>query len=363
MSPYLFSLISATLIALTLTPLLRRLGPAAARSRSGSGGHAVEEPRVGGLVIFAAFAVSPWLAALVSPTAAHLIVPKTREFAGLLTAAFLVFAVGYADDRRELWWVTRLAVQVAAAVLLYLFGYRFGQISLPWGGVWVLGRLDPVVTVLWVVFLTNAFNWIDGRDGVAAGVAIFAAAGMALVAYDLQHLLIALFFAALAGATLGFLPFNFPAASHFLGDSGAFLLGFLLAALSISGFVDQTGRIPLTVPIVALGLPILDALVAVCRRTLAGQMPFRADTDHLHDRVERVLGAGPRTLVLSFYAIALLLATASTAMHFLRSTLWSMAIFLALVLLALAILGRLGYFETARRPPRGPEDHYLPGGP
>jgi UDP-GlcNAc:undecaprenyl-phosphate GlcNAc-1-phosphate transferase len=363
MSPYLFGLVSASLIAAALTPLLRRLGPAAVRSRSGSGGHLAEEPRVGGLVIFVAFALSPWLVALVSPTAAHLVLPKTRELIGLLAAAFLVFAIGYADDRRELSWFIRAAVQILAGVLLYLFGYRFGEISLPWGGVWVLGRLDPAVTVLWLVLITNAFNWIDGRDGVAAGVAIFAAAGMALVAYDLQHLLIALLFAALAGATLGFLPFNFPSASHFLGDSGAYLLGFLLAALSISGFVDQTGRIPLTIPIVALGLPILDMFVAVCRRALTGQMPFTADTDHLHDRVERVLGAGPRTLVLSFYAIALLLAAAAAAMHFLRSTAWLLAICLALVLLALAILGRLGYFESDRHRAKRSEDDFLPGGP
>lgn len=355
MNPFLFCPAAALLLALALTPLLRRLGGAGGRSRSGAGGHPEEKPRIGGLVIFAAFALAPWLTALASHAGARLVLPRTTEILGLLGAGFLVFAVGFVDDHRELGWELKLVVQVLAALLLYLLGYRFGQISLPWGGVFTLGALDPLATTLWLVFITNAVNFIDGRDGVAAGVAVFAAASMAIVAYDLQHLLIALLFASLAGAALGFLPFNLPSASHFLGDSGALLLGFLLAALSISGFVDQTGRVPLTIPVVALGLPILDSLVAVGRRTASGRNPFAADLDHLHDRVERVLGAGPRALLLTFYGLALLLAAAATAIHFLRSTTWLVAILLSLLLLAAAIVGRLGYFAPAQRDKRDDE--------
>lgn len=364
MNPYLLCLLAASLGALALTPLGRRLGPVTKRSRSGAGGHQEEKPRAGGLVIFAAFALAPWITAALSPTAAQLVVPKVREILGLLGASFLIFAVGFADDRHERSWALKAAVEILAGLLLYLLGYRFGEISLPWGGIFHLGPLDPVITILWLVFITNAMNWIDGRDGVAAGVAVFAAGSMALVAYDLQHLLIALLFAALAGATLGFLPFNFPSASQFLGDSGALLLGFLLAALSISGFVDQTGRVPLTIPVVALGLPILDTIVAIVRRALSGHRPYLADTDHLHDRVERVLGAGPRMLAVSFYGIALVLAAAAAAMHFLRSTAWLMGILLALLLLALVIVGRLGYFAGVRSRPGEPtEDGYLPEQP
>src|SRR5205823_6908797 len=135
--------------------------------------------------------------------------------------------------------------------ILYALGYRLGDVTLPGGASISLGLLDLPATVVWIWLVTNAVNLIDGHDGVAAGVTGLTAGAMALVAWDLNHILVAILFASLAGSVAGFLPFNFPAASRFLGDSGAQLLGFLLAALAISGFVDETGRIPLYIPVVA----------------------------------------------------------------------------------------------------------------
>ncbi len=198
----------------------------------------------------------------------------------------------------------------------------------------------------WLWLVTNAVNVLDGHDGVAAGITALTAATLAWIAWDLDHVLVAILFAALAGAVTGFLPFNFPAASRFLGDSGAQLLGFLVGALSISGFVDETGRVPLYIPAVALMVPLLDISLAFTRRLLNGRHPFHADLDHIHHRIERMLGYGPRRLALSLYAFSALFAAAAVALHLLRGTAWVWLVALVVVGLVLSFIVRLRYHET-----------------
>jgi UDP-GlcNAc:undecaprenyl-phosphate GlcNAc-1-phosphate transferase len=169
---------------------------------------------------------------------------------------------------------------------------------------------------------------------------------MAVIAWDLDHFLVTILFASLAGAVVGFLPFNFPAASRFLGDSGAQLLGFLLAALAISGFVDETGRIPLYIPVVALGVPLLDIGLAFSRRLLNGQHPLHGDLDHIHHRIERMLGFGPKRLALSLYGFSALFAAAAIGLHALRGTLWVGLIAALVVALVVAFMVRLDYHAT-----------------
>lgn len=352
MSPYLLTFALAVLLALGLTPALRlRGGGGMQRAQTRHRVRPAEKPRVGGLVIFTAFAATPFLAALLSPTVSGLVLPKWREIAGLLSAAFLVSLFGYVDDLRELGWLKKSGVQVAAGVILYALGYRLGEVSLPGGGSFTLGVLDVPATVLWVWLVTNAVNLIDGHDGVAAGVTALTAGSMALVAWDLDHFLVTILFASLAGAVLGFLPFNFPAASRFLGDSGALLLGFLLGALAISGFVDETGRIPLYIPTIALAVPLLDTALAFSRRLLDGRHPFHADLDHVHHRIERMLGFGPRRLALSLYAFSALFAAAAVGLHLLRGTVWAGVIVTAVLVLIAAFVWRLDYHRTMLQSP------------
>ncbi len=347
MSPYLLTFAIAVLLALAITPLLRlRAGGGRQRSQSEHRTRPVEKPRVGGLIIFLAFALTPFLAALLSPTVAGVVLPKWPAIAGLLSAAFLISMLGYVDDVREIGWMEKCGGQVAAGVILYALGYRLGDVSLPGGASVNLGPFDLPATVLWLWLVTNAVNLIDGHDGVAAGVTALTAGAMALVAWDLDHILVAILFASLAGAVMGFLPFNFPAASRFLGDSGAMLLGFLLGALAISGFVDETGRIPLYIPMVALGVPLLDIVLAFSRRLLNRRNPFHADLDHVHHRIERMLGYGPRRLALSLYAFSALFAVASLGLYRLRGTGWVGAIVAAVAALVALFVWRLGYHET-----------------
>jgi UDP-GlcNAc:undecaprenyl-phosphate/decaprenyl-phosphate GlcNAc-1-phosphate transferase len=348
MTPYLLTFIVAALLGFSLTPLTR-WRTNRRRFRRGRGRPLtplLDKPRVGGLIIFAAFCIAPFVAARLSPDVAGLVDPKWRAIAGLCGAAFLVFLLGYLDDLSELAWYVKMSGLVAAALVLYTLGYRLGEVSLPGGGTWHLGWLDLPATIFWILLVTNAVNLIDGHDGVAAGVTVLAAATLGFIAADLDHGLVAVLFAALAGSVAGFLPFNFPAASKHLGDSGALLLGMLLAALSISGFVDETGRVPLYIPIVALGVPLLDTALSFGRRMLNGRNPFEGDEDHIHHRMARVLGMRPRPVALAFYAYSLLFALTALVLYFLRGTPWVPISVPVTLTLVLVFIWRLGYHQT-----------------
>ena len=300
-------------------------------------------PRIGGLSILAGFVVAVVLMALFSEQASRILGDDRREFFTLVVCGAVVCAVGARDDFKDLDWRYKLSTHFLAALCIYLAGFRIGEMTLPGGETVALGWLDPVVTILWVIGITNALNLIDGRDGVAAGVGALVSATMSYIAWDLGHDLIAMLFAALAGASLGFVPLNLPRARRFLGDSGAYFLGFMIAGLSISGFVDTTGRVPLYIPLVALGLPALDTGVAVLRRFLDGRHLFKADQDHFHDRMERIAGYGPLKLTLVSYAITALFCVGALLAHTWYKSAGSAIVGLAVLVFAIVLIAAFGY--------------------
>lgn len=300
-------------------------------------------PRIGGLSILAGFVVSVLIMALFSDEASRVLNGERREFFTLVVCGAVVCAVGARDDFKDLDWRYRMSTHFLAALGIYLAGYRIGEMTLPGGGTVALGLLDAPISIFWVMLITNAINLIDGRDGVAAGVAALVSATMSYIAWDLGHDLIAMLFAALAGASLGFVPFNIPRAKRFLGDSGAYFLGFMIAGLSISGFVDTTGRVPLYIPLVALGLPVLDTGVAFLRRVLDGKHPFKADFDHFHDRMERVAGYGPMRVMLMSYAITAMFCIGALLAHTWYKTAGSAIVGLGVIAFAVALIVVFGY--------------------
>src|SRR5262245_54027823 len=161
-------------------------------------------------------------------------------------------------------------------------------------------------------------NLIDGKDGLATGVGIFAAAALAAVAANTNHPAVALLFVGLAGAGLGFLPFNLPPASLFLGDGGALVFGFLLSTLSIRGATGGGEEVFVAVPLLAMGFPVLDTLLAAARRVLDRRDPFRGDRDHIHHRLE-ALSLGPRGSLALLYALSASFAAAALATHYIDS--------------------------------------------
>jgi UDP-GlcNAc:undecaprenyl-phosphate/decaprenyl-phosphate GlcNAc-1-phosphate transferase len=300
-------------------------------------------PRIGGLSILAGFAAALLMMALFSDEASRFFEEDRRAILTLLVCSAVVCAVGARDDFKDVDWRYKMSIQFLAALGIYLAGYRIGEMTLPGGDTVALGALDPVISILWIMLITNSINLIDGRDGVAAGVAALVSGTMAYIAWDLGHELIAMLFAALAGASLGFVPLNLPRARRFLGDSGAYFLGFMIAGLSVSGFVDSTGRVPLYIPLVALGLPVLDTGVAFMRRFLDGRHPFKADFDHFHDRMERLGGFSPLSVTLASYAITALFCLCALLAHTWYKSAGSAIVGFAVMAFAAALVLLLGY--------------------
>jgi UDP-GlcNAc:undecaprenyl-phosphate GlcNAc-1-phosphate transferase len=262
------------------------------------------------------------------------------DVVGVLVAGGLIMLIGALDDRFELDSLTKFAGQVTAAGVLVLYDVQWFIFWVPWNGsagrvgsVLVLGQDQAVfVTVALAVVLVNAMNFVDGLDGLAAGIGLIAA--VAIGAFTLQLLYRSggsvslypptLIAALVAGACLGFLPHNFQPARIFMGDSGAMLIGLMLAAASTSasgkidpnnyGATDVLALLsPLLVVAAVLFVPLLDLLLAVVRRTRAGRSPFAADKLHLHHRLLEI-GHSHRRAVLLIYLWAALLAFGAVAL-------------------------------------------------
>ncbi len=264
-------------------------------------------PRLGGVVIY--FSLLLALSALFIPD--NVVSGEFRyNFSTLFLIwgpATLVLLLGVADD---IWgvnpWV-KLSVQLAAALWLVLAGVSISRLSMPWGSLVVLGSLAIPVTLVWLVGVTNAFNLIDGLDGLAAGVAFLSASAIAVTAAMVDDKITVVLTVALAGALLGFLRHNFNPATIFLGDSGSLFIGFLLASAAIVWQQKATVAIAVVAPLVAFALPVTETAVSVLRRYLRGQPLFTSDRQHIHHRLV-TLGLSPRRAVLVLYAASALAA-------------------------------------------------------
>lgn len=331
----------AALIAYFLTPAVIRLA-----HRIGAVDHPNERkvhegvmPRLGGLSFFAAFLA-----------AALLLGEKTPYLTGLLLADGILVGLGVVDDTRGVGPKTKLLGQFLAALLLVEFGFLIDFINLPLGGASLLflSRASLLVTVLWLVGITNAVNLIDGLDGLATGTGFIALAAISVVAF-LTGLTEAMVLGMiLAGALLGFLPHNFYPARIFMGDTGSMLLGFNVAAIAILGMTKSVTFISLVLPVVILGVPILDTAMAILRRASCGRRVFEADREHLHHRLLH-LGISHRNTVLLIYAINAGLGVAAVFIQNL-DTLSSLLVLLVLAALLLLLAVRLGLAaESPRR--------------
>ncbi|HSM05262.1 MAG TPA: MraY family glycosyltransferase [Longimicrobiales bacterium] len=255
-------------------------------------------PRVGGVAIFvgagAAMAVSAFIGVGSIAAAEGTRVGLTP----LLVGATLMFGVGLLDDVRNLSAKTKFLAEALVALGLFALGLRIGAVDV--GGS-VHFSLPPVVdallTVFWFVGLANAFNLIDGHDGVAGGVALLALATISYAAVANGNPAVAIPSLALSGAVLGFLLFNLPPASVFMGDAGSLFLGFCLAGLGLMAVRSHgaDGAVPVLVPVLALGLPVLDTSLAIFRRFLRGDPVFRPDRGHIHHRLHDL--GYPRSVV------------------------------------------------------------------
>ena len=265
-------------------------------------------PRLGGVGMYLAFYL-PFLGFLFYQNRiSNFLFSDIRQFLGLLICSTIILGLGIYDDIKGANAGKKLIVQTIAAIILYLFGFEIQNITNPFGSPIHLGWLSLPITVFWLVGLSNAFNLIDGIDGLASGVAFFATSSLLAVALFLGNILPSLFTAALAGATLGFLRYNFNPAKIFMGDSGSLFLGFTIAAISIHGSQKAHAVMAILIPIIALGLPIMDTLLAIARRIYRGLPIPTADKEHIHHKLMQY-GFSHRRTALALYGFCIVLSS------------------------------------------------------
>ena len=229
---------------------------------------------------------------------------EQKVLGGLILGSVGFFCIGFADDLLSLSSWSRLLMQMVVATVTWFMGLQIDFISLPFVGVTQLEWLSLPISVIWLVGMANAINWIDGVDGLAAGVSGIAAVVMLIVTLFMNQTAAALIAAALAGAALGFLRYNFNPAQIFMGDGGAYFMGFTLAGVAIIGLVKTTAMTAVLLPYLILAVPILDMSAVIFSRISKGKSPFVADKSHLHHWLLKA-GISQRLTVLFIYALTL----------------------------------------------------------
>jgi UDP-GlcNAc:undecaprenyl-phosphate GlcNAc-1-phosphate transferase len=341
--------VCAMVLTALLTPLVRRgaLAVGAVDEPGPRRVHTRRVPRMGGIAIVLGFFL-PLLTMLALKTSAALIFFATPGISlGLVGGALLILCVGLLDDIKGVGAKFKLLMQMSAATVAFAGGMRIDLVDLPGVGVFHLRLLALPATVLWVTGIVNAINLIDGLDGLAAGVTFFACVTNFAIASLTGNLYIQLVTAALGGAVIGFLFHNFNPAQIFMGDSGSMFLGFILACASLLGAGPQKSPtlLAIVVPILALGLPIMDMLLTIARRFFERRSIFSADRGHIHHRLLD-LGLTHRRAVISLYLISLAFTLASLVVYFGRS--WQIgAALLALTALVGGIVRFAGYFGSS----------------
>lgn len=232
------------------------------------------------------------------------------QVTGLVIGSALIAGFGVWDDVRGSGAVPKLLLQSIVAVIMYLVGIRIEQITLPGVGSVYLGAMGVIMTIIWFCLIINAINLIDGLDGLAAGLSLIAAGTILAISYSWSEPLAVLVAVIIISSCLGFLPHNFYPAKIFMGDTGSMLLGYWLATLSLLTSTKTPALLALFIPIIALGLPVFDAIFAFFRRVWQGAHPFRADMKHIHHRLLSLGYSHRHTVILLYIASAYLGVTA-----------------------------------------------------
>ena len=347
----------AAAVTMLLTPAVAQLAvrlravdkPGGRRRQSRS------TPRLGGIAILAGILISlgPSLWLL---TREALQAFSPAEMLWLLVAILIIFTVGLVDDIRRLGPFQKLFFQIVAASIVVGMGWQFVNVRLPWSaeGTFYVGAVAPLLSVLWIVGVTNAVNFIDGLDGLASGIVAIIASSLLILAV-LQHspeTVVAT--SCVVGACLGFLRHNWNPARIYMGDSGSLTLGFILATVSLRSSVKASATVALLVPILALGLPVLDTLLVVWYRFLKGHATmnriarvFHADRSHLHHLLLETQRERSKAL-WTLYGLALAFCVMALVVAASRSPMLGLA-FLAVEFGAVLLIRKAGFRAEARR--------------
>lgn len=229
--------------------------------------------------------------------------PYGNGLSGILLGGSIMFLLGLVDDLYDLSPNFKLVIQTGAALTAFLLGVKIEILFNPFGEAFSLGILSLPLTLIWLVGMSNAMNFIDGVDGLAGGVSTICAATLCLAAIYTNQPISALIAAILAGSMMGFLVFNLHPARIFMGDSGALFAGFVLAGLSVTG-VMKSVTITMLLPVLILAVPLLDMSFSVIRRLLKGTGIFKADAEHIHHKLLKAGFSQNRTVAILYIACA-----------------------------------------------------------
>lgn len=299
-------------------------------------------PRLGGLAIIAGFIVSIiYLIIILSIEKSINLYEENMyiKLIGFFIGGIIIGIVCFIDDLKDLPPIVKLIAQIIAAVVVVCFGLRIDNINIPFfSKVGLPNIFSIILTIGWIVGVTNAINLIDGLDGLSSGIALISCISMLIIfALNGSSIIAILLITALAGALSGFLPFNFNPAKTFMGDAGSNFLGYSLACISIFGVAKTYTLVVVVAPLIILGLPVIDTIVAIFRRIIKGKSIkaiMQADKGHLHHKLLK-LGFSQKEAVLVMYAITAALGL--FAIVLLESGIWKAISFLILVVAIVAI--------------------------
>src|SRR5262245_54463074 len=349
MKTYFALFLLAAFASLALTPLLRRFceryglvhGPAEERHI-----HRQALPRLGGVAIFLSMVVALSSLVLLQNLLTQALRAELKTLVVFLVCGLMVLLLGVYDDLRGANATIKFAGLIAITLIFYALGGRIEGLSIPFIG---QVTLHPVagclVTVVWVVGVANAFNLIDGVDGLATGSALFSSLILLTLSLIQGRSLVAVVALALTGALAGFLRYNFNPASIFLGDSGSLFVGFALAAMSVQGMQKASTAVAVAIPVLAFGLPVVDTSVTIARRFLSGKPIFKGDREHIHHKL-LARGWSQRRVAFVLYAVSAAFGLAAMLFVNSGSGLTAVVLFVLGVAVALA-LGKLRYHEIA----------------
>ncbi|MBC7960744.1 MAG: undecaprenyl/decaprenyl-phosphate alpha-N-acetylglucosaminyl 1-phosphate transferase [Vallitaleaceae bacterium] len=298
---YIVGFAIAYFVTMGITPLSKRfafrIGAVAVPNERSM--HKEPMPLAGGTAIVLGFAVTVTLLAPIMKGF------EIQNYIGLIIGGILITVVGLLDDVYNLNARIKLSFQILAALIVVFSGTTINIVSWPWapGGVLQLGAMSKLITVIWIIGLTNAVNLIDGLDGLATGVSAIASLCMMFISILYGEPIVVLLTATLAGSCMGFLPHNFNPAKIFMGDTGSTFLGFTLAVISINGLLKTYTALTIVIAVVILALPIFDTAFTILRRLINRQPVMKADRGHLHHRLVDK-GYSHRRAVLTLYGIS-----------------------------------------------------------
>lgn len=319
---YILVLIGALLMSLFLTPLVRFLAfrVGAVDNPNARRVNKVPMPTSGGLAIFMSFLVaSLGLIPIASKGAMFFGQTYFSYILPVVIGATVITLTGFLDDLYELSPKLKMFGILIGAVIVWAFtDFKFDSFKIPFGGpLLVFGPfLTLFLTVLWIVSITNAINLIDGLDGLVSGVSIISLVTMAIVSYFFlpqKDFFLTLTILVLIAAIAGFFPYNYHPAMIYLGDTGALFIGFMIGVLSLQGLKNSTA-VAVVTPVIILGVPIMDTIVAIIRRSLSGQKFYEPDKMHLHHRLLS-MGFTHRGAVLVVYGITMLFSLISLLLN------------------------------------------------